>query len=103
MDLKDKIWENLKRIKDPEFDIDIVNLGLVYDVKVMDDGEVWITMTLTSPTCPLAEIIFDEIKNKIESLDEVKKVVLNITFDPPWDPSMMSDKAKEKLGLDFFE
>jgi len=100
-EIKKKVWEKLKEIKDPEFDVDIVNLGLIYDIKV-EEGVVDITMTLTSPTCPLADIIFDEIKGKIESIEGVKKIYVNITFDPPWDISRVSDEVKEKLGLNFF-
>ncbi len=97
-EIEKKVWEKLKEIQDPEFDIDIVSLGLIYEVKVKNKN-VEITMTLTTPACPLGDIIFDEIKKKMDEIEGIENVYVDLTFDPPWNFERMSDEAKEKLGL----
>ncbi len=91
--------EVLSEIYDPEIPVNIYELGLIYDVKVSDEGDVHVLMTLTSPNCPVAESLPEEVKQKISSLDEVKEVEVEITFDPPWNRDMMSDEAKLELGM----
>ncbi len=91
--------EVLSEIYDPEIPVNIYELGLIYDVKVSDEGDVHVLMTLTSPNCPVAESLPEEVKQKISSLDEVKEVGVEITFDPPWNRDMMSDEAKLELGM----
>ncbi len=97
-EIEKKVWEKLKEIQDPEFDIDIVSLGLIYGVKVKNKN-VEITMTLTTPACPLGDVIFDEIKQKLEEIEGIENIYVDLTFDPPWNFERMSDEAKEKLGL----
>ena len=83
-DLGEKIVKELKSIFDPEIPVDIYELGLIYDVFVNEDNEVKILMTLTTPNCPVAESLPQEVEEKIKSLDEVKTAEVEITFDPPW-------------------
>ena len=83
-DLGEKIVKELKSIFDPEIPVDIYELGLIYDVFVNEDNEVKILMTLTSPNCPVAESLPQEVEEKIRSIDEVKTAEVEITFDPPF-------------------
>ena len=89
----------LRSIYDPEIPVDIYELGLIYDVNVSDAGDVHILMTLTSPNCPVAESLPEEVREKVRSLDEVKDVEVEITFDPPWTKDLMSEEAKLELGI----
>ena len=98
-DLGEKIVKELKSIFDPEIPVDIYELGLIYDVFVNEDNEVKILMTLTSPNCPVAESLPQEVEEKIRSIDEVKTAVVEITFDPPWTKDLMSEEAKLELGF----
>ena len=96
--LGDKIVRTLKTIFDPEIPVDIYELGLIYDVFVNEDNDVKILMTLTTPNCPVAESLPQEVKEKVRSLDEVNEVELELTFDPPWTRDLMSEEAKLELG-----
>ncbi len=98
-ELGDKIVRVLKTIYDPEIPVDIYELGLIYDVFVNEDNEVKIIMTLTSPNCPVAESLPQEVKEKVKSLDELKDVEVEMTFDPPWSKDNMSEEAKLELGM----
>mgnify|MGYP000627744419 CR=1 FL=1 len=98
-DLGEKIVKELKLIFDPEIPVDIYELGLIYDVFVNEDNEVKILMTLTSPNCPVAESLPQEVEEKIRSIDEVKTAEVEITFDPPWTKDLMSEEAKLELGF----
>ena len=98
-DLGEKIVKELKSIFDPEIPVDIYELGLIYDVFVNEDNEVKILMTLTTPNCPVAETLPQEVEEKIKSIDEVKTAEVEITFDPPWTKDLMSEEAKLKLGF----
>ena len=98
-DLGEKIVKELKLIFDPEIPVDIYELGLIYDVFVNEDYEVKILMTLTSPNCPVAESLPQEVEEKIRSIDEVKTAEVEITFDPPWTKDLMSEEAKLELGF----
>ena len=98
-DLGEKIVKELKSIFDPEIPVDIYELGLIYDVFVNEDSEVKILMTLTSPNCPVAESLPQEVEEKIRSIDEVKTAEVEITFDPPWTKDLMSEEAKLELGF----
>ena len=98
-DLGEKIVKELKSIFDPEIPVDIYELGLIYDVLVNEDYEVKILMTLTSPNCPVAESLPQEVEEKIRSIDEVKTAEVEITFDPPWTRDLMSEEAKLELGF----
>ena len=98
-DLGEKIVKELKSIFDPEIPVDIYELGLRYDVFVNEDNEVKILMTLTTPNCPVAETLPQEVEEKIKSLDDVKTAEVEITFDPPWTKDLMSEEAKLELGF----
>ena len=98
-DLGEKIVKELKSIFDPEIPVDIYELGLIYDVLVNEDNEVKILMTLTTPNCPVAETLPQEVEEKIKSIDEVKTAEVDITFDPPWTKDLMSEEAKLELGF----
>ena len=98
MELKEKVIEEIKKIYDPEIPVNIYELGLIYDINV-DQGNVKINMTLTSPNCPVAESLPNEVKNSIKEIKDVKNVDLNLVWDPPWNKSMMSESAKLELNL----
>lgn len=93
------IIERLKTVYDPEIPVNVYEIGLIYDIKIKDNGDVSILMTLTSPNCPVAESLPLEVKNAAESVEEVKNVEVELTFDPPWDMEMLSDEAKLELGM----
>ena len=97
--LGDKIVKVIKTIYDPEIPVDIYELGLIYDVFVNEDHEVRIIMTLSSPNCPVAESLPQEVKEKVKSIDMVKDVEVELTFEPPWTKDIMSEEAKLELGM----
>lgn len=97
--LKEKIIEVLKTVYDPEIPVNIYDLGLIYNLEVENNGTVKILMTLTAPNCPIADQILEEIKGKLELLEEINDVKIELTFNPPWDTSRLSDEAKLELGL----
>ncbi|HOO94898.1 MAG TPA: iron-sulfur cluster assembly protein [Proteiniphilum sp.] len=98
-ELQDKIVVMLKTVYDPEIPVNIYDLGMIYDVDVDDYNNVTIEMTFTSPACPAADFILMDVQMKVESIEEVNKVDINLTFDPPWDRSMMSEEALFELGM----
>jgi len=93
------LLNQLKNVPDPELGISIVDLGLIYDVKANKNGNVEVIMTLTTMGCPLFELIAEPIKSELSKIKGVKDVTVDLTFDPPWDPSKMSKEAKVKLGF----
>ena len=98
--LRDKIEEVLRTVHDPEIPVNIWELGLVYELNVDEaEGKVKITMTLTAPACPVAGEIIAEVQQKAEALEGVTDVYVHLTFDPPWNKSMMSEEAQLELGL----
>ena len=99
MNLKEKIIVEIKNIYDPEIPVNIYELGLIYDIIIEKDNNVKIKMTLTTPNCPVAESLPKEVKDSIMKIKEVKKVDLDLVWDPPWDKSMMSESAKLELNL----
>jgi FeS assembly SUF system protein len=99
LQLETRIVEGLKTVYDPEIPVNVYDLGLIYDVNVADDHSVIITMTLTAPNCPIADDILLSVKETIESIDEVKSVVINLVFEPPWSTAMMSEEALLELGF----
>lgn len=99
MELENKVVDVLKTIYDPEIPVDIYELGLIYEVKINADKHVDIEMTLTSPNCPVAESLPQEVEDKVSSIPGVKSAKVNIVFDPPWDKDMMSEEAKLELGF----
>lgn len=94
------VQQVLKQINDPEINYNIFDLGLVYDVNVTDAGQVHVLMTLTTPACPIGPMIMEEITDNVGLLPGVKEVDVEFTFNPLWNPSKMSDDAKEDLGFD---
>lgn len=97
--MKEIMMEALEEVKDPELGMDIMNLGLVYDLELTEKGTAIVTMTLTSIGCPLAGAITEDVKKTLSALPEVKDVEVNITFNPPWSKERMSRYAKIALGV----
>lgn len=97
--LRDNIEAALRTVFDPEIPVNIFDLGLVYDIRIGDKGNIKITMTLTAPACPVAGDIVRDVQEKIEALPEVLDCHVQLTFDPPWNKEMMSEEAKLELGF----
>ncbi len=95
----EKIVSTIKTIYDPEIPVNIYELGLIYDVVINEDKDVRISMTLTSPNCPVAESLPNEVEEKVLMLDEVDTCLVLITFDPPWTTENMSEECKLELGM----
>jgi FeS assembly SUF system protein len=95
----DQVVQRLKTVFDPEIPVDIYELGLIYKVKIEEDGAVAILMTLTSPMCPAAEELPPEVESKARDVEGVSSVALDLVWDPPWNPGMMSEAAKLELGM----
>lgn len=98
-ELEDKIIQVLKTCYDPEIPVDIFELGLIYEIKIDDDANVNIKMTLTSPACPVAGSLPGEVNEKVKSIDDIKSVRIELVWSPPWDRDMMSEVAKVELGM----
>ncbi|MFI8576620.1 MULTISPECIES: metal-sulfur cluster assembly factor [Rossellomorea] len=98
-DLKDNLMGALEQVVDPELGIDIVNLGLVYDVDLDEEGKATVTMTLTSMGCPLAGTIVEQVKTALSDIPEVKETEVDIVWNPPWSKDNMSRYAKIALGI----
>ena len=99
MILKDIVIKEIKKIYDPEIPVNIYELGLIYDINIDNENNVKINMTLTSPNCPVAESLPNEVKNSVKEIKDVKNVDLNLVWEPPCDKSMMSESAKLELNL----
>lgn len=97
--LKERIVAALSQIRDPEIPVNIYDLGLIYDIKIDDDSNVAVTMTLTTPNCPVAESMPSEVETRLSLLEGVKSVCVKVVWDPPWDSSKMSDAARLELGF----
>ena len=95
---KEEILEQLKEVSDPEIGMDVVNLGLVYDIEINGD-RVYIKMTMTAPTCPVTPWILSEAQRVVENLESVEAADVELVWDSPWNPSMMTDEAKEALNM----
>jgi metal-sulfur cluster biosynthetic enzyme len=98
-DLRSQIEAQLATCRDPEIGLDIMSLGLVYELNVPEDGNVLVKMTLTAIGCPWAQDLFDEVKNKVEEVPGVKSCTVELVYSPPWSADMMSDDAKMELGF----
>ena len=98
--LEERIVDVLKTVYDPEIPVNIYDLGLIYKIDVSDDGTVDIDMTFTAPTCPAADFILEDVRQKVDNLDGVKSATVNLVFEPEWDQSMLSEEARLELGLD---
>ena len=97
--LTDKLIDRLKSVYDPEIPVDIYELGLIYKVDVSDDKDVAIDMTLTAPGCPVAGEMPGWVEDAVREISEIRSVKVELVFDPPWDPSRMSDEAKLALNM----
>ena len=98
-ELNDKIIRAIKTVYDPEIPVDVYELGLIYEIDIKDNKDVHVLMTLTSPSCPAAESIPSDVKNRIEMIKEINDVDVEITFDPPYTSDLMSEEAKLELGF----
>ncbi|MBN65798.1 MAG: SUF system Fe-S cluster assembly protein [Euryarchaeota archaeon] len=97
-ELKEKIIENIKKVFDPEIPVNIYELGLIYDIKI-DDGDVEVIMTLTSPFCPVAGSLPKEVAARVSEVEGVKKANVELVFEPPWTMDLMSNEAKLELNM----
>jgi FeS assembly SUF system protein len=97
--IQGQVVESIRTCYDPEIPVNIYELGLIYDVKVAADGGVLVVMTLTSPSCPAAQILPREIEAKVKAVPGVTAVAINVVWEPSWNPSMMSEAAKLELGF----
>ncbi|MBQ7422173.1 MAG: DUF59 domain-containing protein [Prevotella sp.] len=98
--IEERIVDVLKTVYDPEIPVNIYDLGMIYKIDVQDDATVDVDMTFTAPSCPAADFILDDVRTKIESLDQVKGANINLVFEPAWDQSMMSEEARVELGFE---
>ncbi len=97
--LENRVMGAIKTVYDPEIPVDIYELGLIYEIEVDDDFKAHIVMTLTSPNCPVADSIPNEVKERVEACEGISSCEVVMTFDPPWDKSMMSEEAQLELGF----
>ena len=97
--LEQKIISVLETVYDPEIPVNIYELGMIYDVKVKDNADVEIVMTLTSPACPVAESLPGEVRDKVKEIEDLNEVDVNLVWEPPWNKDMMSEEAKLNLGF----
>lgn len=97
--LRDEVKAAIKTVFDPEIPVDVYELGLIYEINVFPVNNVFVLMTLTSPSCPAAEVIPDEIKTAIKAVEGINNVEVEVTFDPPYEQEMMSEEAKLELGF----
>lgn len=97
--IEEETVKMLKTVFDPEIPVDVYSLGLIYKIDVDDDANVAIDMTLTAPNCPMADFLFEDIRQKVESIEGVKSVNVQLVYEPEWDQSMMSEEAKLELGM----
>jgi FeS assembly SUF system protein len=98
-DLQASVVDALKSVYDPEIPVDIYELGLIYDVQISDDGDALVLMTLTTPHCPVAESLPNEVELRVLSVPGIRDAEVKLVWDPPWDPSKMSDEARLELGM----
>jgi FeS assembly SUF system protein len=99
--IEEGVWEALRLVYDPEIPVNIVEVGLIYEVKADEQGRVGIRMTLTSPNCPVAESLPVDVQVAARSVEGVKEAQVDIVWEPPWEPSMMSEAARLELNLPF--
>ena len=98
-ELEEKIVDMLKTVYDPEIPVNIYDLGLIYKIDVTDNNDAILDMTLTAPNCPAADFIMEDVRQKIESIEEIQTATVNLVFEPEWDKDMMSEEAKLELGF----
>lgn len=98
--IEERIVDVLKTVYDPEIPVNIYDLGLIYKVDVKEDGDVELDMTFTAPSCPAADFILEDVRQKVDSLEGVKNATVNLVFEPAWDQSMMTEEARVELGFE---
>ena len=98
--IEERIVDVLKTVYDPEIPVNIYDLGLIYKIDVQDDATVDLDMTFTAPSCPAADFILEDVRQKVDALDGVKTCNVNLVFEPEWDKSMMTEEERVELGLD---
>ena len=99
-EIEERVVELLKTVYDPEIPVNVYDLGLIYRIEINEDLDIDIDMTLTAPNCPAADYILEDVRIKIESIDDAHKVNINLVFEPEWTKDMMSEEAKVELGFD---
>ena len=97
--MEEEIVKALKTVYDPEIPVNIYDLGLIYMVDIDEDKNVRIDMTFTAPSCPVADFIVEDVRQKIEGVEDVKSVYINLVFEPEWNREMMTEEAKLELGM----
>ena len=97
---EERIVDVLKTVYDPEIPVNIYDLGLIYEIEVNDEGNVDIDMTFTAPSCPAADFILEDVRQKVDTIEGVKTSNVNLVFEPEWDQSMMTEEARVELGFD---
>ena len=98
--IEERIVDVLKTVYDPEIPVNIYDLGLIHRVDVQDNGNVDVDMTFTAPSCPAADFMLEDVRQKIDALEGVKSANVNLVFEPEWDKSMMTEEARVELGLE---
>ena len=98
--IEERIVDVLKTVYDPEIPVNIYDLGLIYKVDVKDGGEVEVDMTFTAPSCPAADFILEDVRQKVDSVEGVASATGNLVFEPEWDKSMMTEEARVELGFE---
>ena len=98
--IEESIVDVLKTVYDPEIPVNIYDLGMIYKIDLHDDGTLDMDMTFTSPSCPAADYIFEDVRTKVEGVKGAETANINLVFDPIWDQSMMSEEARVELGFD---
>ena len=98
--IEERIVDVLKTVYDPEIPVNIYDLGLIYKIEVNDEGNVDIDMTFTAPSCPAADFILEDVRQKVDTIEGVKTSNVNLVFEPEWDQSMMTEEARVELGFD---
>ena len=97
--IEEEIIKALKTVYDPEIPVNIYDLGLIYKIAIDEQKNVLIDMTFTSPACPLADFILEDVRQKVESIDDVRSALINLVFEPEWNQDMMTEEAKFELGF----
>ena len=92
---EEEVWNALREVADPEIGVNVVDLGLIYEVRVNNGNEIYVKMTVTAPVCPLINVIPAQVEEQLKEIEGVQKVTVQVTFDPPWTPDRMSKELRE--------
>ena len=99
-EIESRIVDVLKTVYDPEIPVNVFDLGMIYKIDLKDDYTVDLDMTFTAPNCPAADFILEDVRTKVESVDQIKGCTVNLVFEPAWDQSMMTEEARVELGFE---